>query len=185
MEKLLRRYENTLVIVGTGVIMYGIWSVAKSLFLILQDSSGIIGEFYTSLEERRMSPPEMFMVNVILYSMIGAVLAADIALRLYVGRSARDEGLGKKDKGYGYIVIAGLMTGMTLLSVVISAAGFRNGIVINDIEEFIITAIVELTSAITLIEMILSALKVKKLRKEKRMREETSAGADRTEAFGN
>ncbi len=165
--------------------MYGIWSVAKSLFLILQDNSGIIKQFYASLQERQISALDFLLVKVILYGLVGLVLAADIALRIYVGRSARSEGLEEKDKGYGYIVIAVLMTGMTLLSVVMSAAGFRNGVVIDDIEEFIITAIVELTSAVTLIEMILSALKVKKLRKEKRMRDRQSAEADRTEAFRN
>ncbi len=165
MDKLLRRNENTLVIVGTGVILYGLWSVVKTLFLALQElhrqsmDSSVLAMMQPFSPE--IAKTVFFLLGVLLLVIL---LAADILLRLYVGLSARAEGFGRKKKGYGYLVIAALMAVASVTTLVAAVISIPSSL--DTIEDKIVTIIVELTSCITMTEMIISALKVKKLRKE-------------------
>ena len=145
----LRKNQNTLAVVGLGVIAFGVWSVLK-------------GVLYAALNSDRLQNTlEGNMERVIFWLLIGIVLAIDLVFRLYVGLSAISEGKGRK-KGRGYIVLAFLMA----LS---SFALFALGIVFlrgsEALGTSIVSLVVEATSCVLLVEMALSAIKVRRLRK--------------------
>ena len=149
----LRKNQNTLVAIGWGVIAFGIWSVIKGVL-----GAALNTENMTELSRQGTPALAAFWV------MLGIALLIDLLLRMYVGRSAIREGKGEK-KRWGYIVFALLMaltsTALTAVSVYFVA---RNGT--ESVVQLAATMIVELTSVITLLELVFSAVKVRRLSRE-------------------
>lgn len=144
----LRKNQNTLVVIGLGVIAFGIWSVIKSVLLNVFSGQPLEG---ISEEETA--------VKVIFWILLVGSLAIDLRLRFYVGLSAINEGRGRK-KRKAYIVWAFFMAFMSALAVVAGLATIRYS---EAIGTMIVMIVVETTSCVLLVEMALAALKVKKL----------------------
>lgn len=145
----MRRYQNLLVVSGLGVIIFGLWSVLKTILL-----------FFLNEEELDDYPNDPFF-RVILFALVAAALLIEFLIRLFVGLSARAEGFGKK-KGYAYIVLAVLLALASLESLVLIfiEADYET------IAELVVSVIVEATSLIVTIELMVAAFTVKKLKKE-------------------
>lgn len=152
-EVKLRRYRNLLTISGLGVIAFGLWSVLKTIMIMLLRED--VREYI------RQIMPDNTTVKLVVFGMLGGVLLFDLLLRLYVGLTARSEGFGKK-KGYAYIVLAILMALGSVASIVILFSDASS----QDPLEMIVSFIVEATSLVILIELLVAAFTVKKLTKE-------------------
>ena len=148
-ERKMRRYQNLLTVSGLGVIIFGLWSVLKTILLLFM-KEGILSEI-----------PDDTFVRVMFFLILGGILLIDVLIRLYVGLSARAEGFGKK-KGYGYVVIAILMALASLTSLVLIFFDTNE----QSIWELIVSVIVEATSLVVTIELLVAAFTVKKLKKE-------------------
>ena len=144
----LRKNQNTLIVVGLGVIAFGVWSVIKSVLL-----TAFNGESLAALSEQGTAYVAAFWI------LLGISLALDLRLRFYVGLAAINEGRGRK-KRKAYIVWAFLMAFMGALTVVAGLATIGR---YEPIGTTVVTVIVEATSCVLLVEMALAALKVKKL----------------------
>lgn len=143
----LRKNQNTLVVIGWGVIAFGVWSALKVvLYSALSTDST-----RTSLNGRTEV--------VVFWILIGIVLALDLCLRLYVGLSAVKEGRGVK-KRKAYIVLAFLMAFISFMSFVLGPLALRGG---ESVGSVLVSSVVEATSCTMLVEMALSAIKVKRL----------------------
>lgn len=149
----LRRYQNLLILSGTGSIFFGFWTVIKSIMTFLTQSdlmNTIIGEdandpFYVTIGY-------VFVILILLWILM---------LRVYIGLCARSEGYGKKKRWF-YLVVAILMLAFDIYFFM----GFNfNSPVYTSVFDIIVSMIVDLTSMITLAEMIISAFIVKKLSK--------------------
>ena len=148
-ERKMRRYRNLLTVSGLGVIIFGLWSVLKTILLLFM-KEGILSEI-----------PDDTFVRVMFFLILGGILLVDVLIRLYVGLSARAEGFGKK-KGYGYVVIAILMALASLTSLVLIFFDTNE----QSLWELIVSVIVEATSLVVTIELLVAAFTVKKLKKE-------------------
>ena len=148
-ERKMRRYQNLLTVSGLGVIIFGLWSVLKTILLLFM-KEGILSEI-----------PDDTFVRVMFFLILGGILLVDVLIRLYVGLSARAEGFGKK-KGYGYVIIAILMALASLTSLVLIFFDTNE----QSIWELIVSVIVEATSLVVTIELLVAAFTVKKLKKE-------------------
>ena len=104
METELRRRRSELLTLGFGIIAFGVWSVLKTYLYTWVDPL---------IENVDVEEQYKTAATILGYVMITIVLAMDLGLRLYVGMSARAEGLGKK-KGRAYIVVAALMLLVTI-----------------------------------------------------------------------
>ncbi len=93
----LRRYRSTLRIVGTGVIAFAVWAALKPFLILLMVPTGTVDS--TLFQELPLSD------KIIAVLMILLLEALVIGFRLYLGFSARAEGLGKR-KGKVYVVLA-------------------------------------------------------------------------------
>ena len=147
----LRQNQNTLVVVGMGVIAFGIWSVVKTVMLAAFNT-----EQMTALSEQGIVFVASFWV------LLGIWLAIDLWLRLYVGLSAIHEGRGRK-KRKAYIVWAFFMALFSALGVVAGLAAIRFS---KALGTTVVSVIVEITSCVLLVEMALSAIKVKRLSRQ-------------------
>lgn len=154
-EVKLRRFENLLVLSGSGVIIFGLWSCVKAVLGMIFKTDDIVEAFGGDVFVR-------FLV-IFIYIVIGIFLLIDLGLRVFIGLSARREGLGKK-KSFVYVIFAILLTIASSYSTVDTIISeFQST---ETLLEMLVTVFVEITSLIVMIEMIVSAFVVKKLRKE-------------------
>ena len=158
-ERELRRHQNTLIIIGLGVIAFGIWSIIKMVMLLLLAPDTLF-ELMAPKTETEVSKQTMMIIVV---SLVAFFLLIDLALRLYVGRSAiREARTGKKR--ITYLIIAGLIAALNASSLstpfIYGTQYYLSGL------DMVVTFLIDLTSFIVLIELIRSGVKVRQLRKE-------------------
>ena len=169
----LRQARNTLVVVGTGIIIMSAWTVIKSFSLTLFERDNITAAIREMGEETmaEFSDKEVFAVFC---AVLCAVTLIFIGIRVYIGLSAISEGKDKKS-GSLYIPLTVVYIGITIYQIILQAMDL---LVENDdfkLEQPSAAAIlIELTSLIMLTEMIIAAVRVKKYRNETR-REEADA----------
>ena len=153
--KQLRKYQSSLMISGTGVILFGAWSIAKVILLIVYKPE-LITDALTE-------PIDAFFV-VTLVVVLALTLVPNLLLRMYVGLSAHAVARGRK-RGYAYIVIA---WGMALLPVVSTVVRlvllFQSGDLHADIvADDVIVSLVDVASTTALVEVAVSGMRIKKL----------------------
>ena len=156
METELRRRRSELLTLGYGIIAFGLWSVLKTYLYTWVDP--IIREADVTAENRTAAA-------IVAYIMITMVLAVDFGLRLYVGMSARAEGMGKK-KGRGYIVVAALMLLISVLLWFLSLGYIQSRAENDSLMDYIISMVVDLTSIAILARLVYNAVKVRQLRRQ-------------------
>ncbi len=155
MEKELRRYQSILSASGLAVIVFGVWSAAKTLILLF---SGFGPYDIRAMLEELDAPPGTLTV---LFIIIFIILNIEIFFRLFVGLSARAEAAGKK-KRVVYLVFAWIILAFSVLSII---SVFQTGFA-TDPWDAVVTLIIEATSLFALINMIVASGKVRRLRKE-------------------
>lgn len=169
----LRRDENTLTVVGSGVILFGVWTVVK---MVLQEINrfpefmaelGVdeLGFEGTGLADMGLDPK--LLATVVAFTVVIIVFLMDLALRVFVGLSARAEGRGRP-QGRLYLILAGLLlvlSGLSFVSYVITYFSHSEYVVDADA-----AILVELTSFITLLQMIISAVRVRRARRMEKER---------------
>lgn len=157
MRKRLRRNQNNLVMIGSGVILFGIWSILKALLFLMLDGSNLATEYFERLAQHGVTDRAQVIALLFL------LLLVEQAARLYVGLNARWEGFGRK-RGNLYVVVAVLMSVFHLVSVVI---GFRTGFQYFDYyPEAATSLLMDLTSLVVLLELVNSVRKVRWLSRE-------------------
>ena len=147
-----RRLQDTLIIAGYGVIAFSVWSLAKTgLFLFLADDDAI--RQYFSVDDTY--PLMMLFITTAI------IICIDVAVRAFVGLSARSEGRGKK-KNPLYLIIAifcGLLNA-------ISAIGIALGIgATTSIMDSVISVIIETTSLTALVLVVYCSISLRRLNK--------------------
>ena len=155
MRETLRRNQDTLFIIGTGVIAFGFWSVIKMC---------LISAFQT--EEALGGVPDL-SEGAATYIGTALFLAVDLCIRLYIGLSARAMGRDKK-QGSAFIVLAALFAAFSAAAIIVIAVlALKSGLVrLEDMGvDLLISLIVEFTSIATLVDLVFSAVRVKRLKK--------------------
>ena len=169
----LRRDENTLTVVGSGVILFGVWTVVK---MVLQEINRFpefmaelgadeLGFEETGLADLGLDPNLLAMA--VAFTVVIIVYLMDLGLRVFVGLSARAEGRGRP-QGRLYLILAGLLLVLSGLSFVLYVITYFSH------SEYVVDAdaaiLVELTSFITLLQMIISAVRVRRARRMEKER---------------
>ena len=95
-KKKLRKVQDTLVITGTGVCAFGIWGVISTVMYLIMNKN----ELADLIEKKDL---QHFIP--VFYAILFIAVAAIYAVYLFVGLSARSEGLKKKSR-YVYLFFA-------------------------------------------------------------------------------
>ena len=165
----LRRDENTLMVVGSGVIIFGVWSVLKVLLLETTRLPEMMEEIRLQdlgLEETGIGDLSWVVAALtMVFILIGLLL--DLSIRVFVGLSARAEGKGKK-QGRVYLVLSALLLVVSGLSFCSYIYAFSRGS--DQVMDSDAAILVELTSFVTLLQMILSAVRVRRARRAEQER---------------
>ena len=141
----IRRLENTLTTIGTGIVAMAIWQTIK---IILQLT------LLNQLEKNEETT-------------IGVIIAISITVFLgliecYIGFSARSEGKGKKKSGV-YLVWTGLY-----LTAFFAVLVYEIYLIFADYDftiSTIVIVIIDISAFVLNLEMMVSAIKVRRLRK--------------------
>ena len=155
MEKKLRRSQVTLVTLGTGVILFGVWSVVKSL---LYFRTNLFADLDTQVE------PELLPYMLATVVIVALFVLADLGIRLKIGRRARAEGMGRRQKN-GYLILAALIVLVNITGDLLGVYYIaKNGVPEQSGLDYVVSVLVDLSSTVLLAELIITALRVRKLR---------------------
>lgn len=161
MEKKLRKYQNLLVEAGTGMILFAVWGVAKvNLYLGL--SAFPMDEFHSVAMELGLNETFFLIFMVVL---VASVLILQLSIQLYIGFSAIAEGKGKR-KSWFYFVVT-LVFFVTTMQTNWQAFGVDQILAGEPITADLIMSIcVELVAAYVMLELLISGIRVKILRRK-------------------
>ena len=153
----LRRLENNLVISGTGLMAFTVWSMIRVLLFVYTYRDEVM---LLLREEGDWEGEDMPLPLLLLYF---ALIFLVVALpSLYVAKAARDEGRGRKSRRV-YIVLAMIMLIPQAFTAIYSITDI---FMAEDIFAAIVTATIDITVLSVLAETVTTAICVKKYRKE-------------------
>lgn len=168
----LRKYQNRLTVSGTAVIAFGVWGIIRAALFFLTQSVDIIKALGIEHEVKKLEGelPGVdirFISSGIFLGFVFLIMALDVLLRYYIGRSAILEGRGLKKKSIVYIVIAVIMIIILIIGFIpdsaigiqVDASGSYN--IINTA---LTTRLLDLSSLLALLETVISAIRVRQLR---------------------
>ena len=161
-----------LVISGVGVIAFGIWSIIKAVLYIALIPVEQLTETEMNAELQEMQ--ELGMTDrgtgYLIAGIILLILVVDFLVRLYIGKSAFADGRRLRRKSSAYIVMAVILSSFLFLSMISRAVslGSAHGSMWTESASFAgdVSIIIDMTSMLALIEMIIAAEMVRKLRWE-------------------
>ena len=155
----LRKYQDNLVIGGTAVIAFGLWSLIR-LILFFVINKGMLRQF---LEDFSLLEDDMATVKIITVLIFMLVV---VGLYIYVGLSARADGKEQGNKKrYGYRILIVLLVLSNLLEGVGTAADSINTGDTEAWDTMLSSGLVDLTVFILLIHLFVSSIRVGKLKK--------------------
>ena len=150
MDAKARKRETDLKSLGMGVMLFGAWTFIKLAVTFLM--YGI--QFDEVLSEEVMTAGRII---------IWVILALAFLIRLYIGISARSESDGKRKRAF-YLVLAGLVVAVDAAAIVAEIVMLFTGS--EGILSMAITVLIDATSTVILIELMVNAIAVRKLRKK-------------------
>ncbi len=157
----LRRSRDALSISGRAIVAFGLWDIARAFLSSAYGSS--LGQ---NDEEIERVFADFDIENMELLAIIALIvlvlLFLSIFLRFHVGLAAHSEARGKK-KGWGYVVLAAVMAlNNTALAIVSYTFLFVTRSYLS-LAGTLITSIIDLTSIYAYVDLIRSAITVKRL----------------------
>ena len=161
----LRRLSSRLSTIGKGVIMLCMWDVFRSVIFYI---SGITSGEVLEAASQASEGTEIQIPAAVTLIMSAVVLLIDLWIRTYAGRSAIAISRGEK-RGRGFTMCTVILILGSILIIVMWCRAFYTGLRTTDqkmLKELTFSSlIVEITSLILLIEMLISANRVRKLYK--------------------
>ena len=156
MQTELIKHRHTLAVVGMGAIAFGIWSLIKSIlyFVLVEPIFKTISSNYDDLSNSKY---EAWVLVAITFDML---------LRWKVGRKAMAVSRGEREPGVGFFILSSILLLMDMAELIMGALSIA-GIIPSDedITDQISTLLVDFTSVVMLIEMIVAAVMIRKLTK--------------------
>lgn len=149
-DKKVRRVQGLLYTSGVGIILFSIWTGLRGIESLF--------EIWNELSQEHGTELENTVINIILCLFIFAVLMFFTFMYVYIGKTAIDVSCGKQ-KGNMYIVWSVLLN---ILSWSLYISQFAHGEMFE--LKTIVYIIIDLTSNIILIEVIVFSLLLKKMR---------------------
>lgn len=149
-DKKARRLQGLLYTSGAGTILFSIWSGIRGVESLF--------EFWNELSRDHGTEPFPTTLKIFLCTVIFLTLMLITFLHLYIGKTAMDVSNGEK-RGNLYLVLAGFYN---LLSWTLYIPQFLNGELFE--AKTIIYIMIDLTSNIILIEVIIFSLLLRKMR---------------------
>ena len=172
----IRKYRDTLVTGGFALIAFGIWTLLKSIVeasaMVRAELGNISYEELTQVDAQELrAAVSSNILFIVVMSIIIVILAVDLALRAYVGLSARAVGLQKKKKngkarsGIVWLIFGVLLVALNAVSLVGSVVATGDTLKEHSILYYIVSLFVDVTSLVVTAELVLTGFRLRKLDK--------------------
>ena len=154
MKKELIRQRDILITGGTGVCLFGLWSVIRIVMSIIMNEPEA---------KEILDPTQSFLARLIAVAAIIVIAGIIIAIHLYIGLSSRAEGFRPR-KRKAYIVV-------TILFAIahIAAIGydvFKYDFVNKGYLSYIVTICMDVTLLLTLAGIVTASFRIRRLEKQ-------------------
>ena len=151
----VRKHRNSLYIMGSGLMALGIWNVARVILVVINSPQTLIEP---ELAKNISGGATIIILLLVLAVFFGALLS----VYLFVGRKAREEGLGKKQHSF-YIAVIVLLALFHCFGVIYSGAALMGMVTVSNesVMSLAVSMIVDATAAVTLGEMCYSAVMIR------------------------
>ncbi|MBR1914557.1 MAG: hypothetical protein IJ827_07020 [Lachnospiraceae bacterium] len=148
----MRRVQNNLTSIGTGVVFFAFWIVIK-----------MIGFLYLYRDDI-LNDPDIQEIGTDLYYFVFALfILFNWGVHIYIGISARAEGKGRQRK-LPYMAALTVWIFLYLVAFIFDISG---GLVSDtDLFDAIANALIDITMVIMLSELIISTVKIRALRRQ-------------------
>ena len=156
METELRRRRIELLTLGSGIIAFGVWSVLKTFLYVWV--APLTGELDVAQQYRSL-------VLAVSYGLIALIVLIDLRLRLYIGLSARKEGVGKR-VGKTYIIVAAFVLAVNIVTWIATVFVYRYQEEQQALMDYIVSLAVDLTSMALMGRLLHNAIRVRQLRRQ-------------------
>ena len=162
----LRRAQNTLIIVGTGIVMFSVWTALKSIGLVLFNRGKILLQLREMMGDSSHSLTDGIILTALI---IGVVIYVGLStgLRAFIGASAI--GVGKNKRRHAvYIPLTIILIFNSVFSILDMLDALIRGIPSDSLmgNASLAAVIIELTSMIMMIQMVSAAVKVRKIKRQ-------------------
>ena len=184
----IRKFRDTLITGGFAIIAFGIWTVIKSImeaFTILRPMLGNMSfEDLTQVQAEQLR--ELIDSNALFYTLLFFVLVfliIDLAVRVYVGLSARAIGLqkkkrnGKERSGIVWLVFGVILTAFGIYSLIVSLTQAEELLHTYSIMYFVVSLFVDVTSIFVTAELVVTGFRLRGLTKKQKSSEEVRNAA--------
>ena len=151
----LRKNQNILIIVGMGAIAFAAWDFIKMLLMVTLQSRKL-------LEIAGIEPGDPF-TDIFFFTAFILIILFLCLIRVYIGRTAIREGRDKKVRSV-YVFFAAIAAAVAGISFLWEFIGPPEPT--DNLLDVIAAAMMELTSALTMFELVIAAIRVRKVRKE-------------------
>ena len=159
---LIRKTRNILIVVGTGTIMFSVWTVVKTLSSIFLLRDEAIAAARKTVDEIGLVVPDQQLFFIALVTVLISMILF-LTVRIYIGMAAISEGRGSRRRK-GYLLLAVLMIIFNITAIVI------NFISVNPQESLgafshdtsLSSLIIELTSMVMIVEMVFAAVRLRR-----------------------
>ena len=187
----LRKHEKTLAISGFMVLMFGVWDVIRLVLEFTLNTSSAMGRVedtglisYILDLQAKFNLHELGMTILIIVTLLlaGITVIMNLAIRIIIWRAAvREARGGRPDSTYIFLSVVTVISNTVSIFVTSSKFGNYNNIDLTGTDdeifeavynyvialpEMTITLILSITSVVLFLELIMSALYVKKYRKK-------------------
>ena len=169
---LMRRSQNTLIVVGTGTILFSVWTVVKTLgsFFLLKDE--VIAVVRKTVDEAGFILSEQQLLYIVLAIML-IIMILFLTVRIYIGMAAISEGRGSRRRK-GYLILAVIMIILNIATAVInffSAKSQEYAVILSE-NTSLSSLIIEFTSMVMAVEMVFAAVRLRRARSRVSQNEE-------------
>ena len=161
MEAKIRRLENNLVTIGTGVVILSLWTLFKTILYVIV-YWGKIKDLTSTLQP---------METALVFGMVFAAVLIEFVLHSFIGLSARKEGEGKKIRPI-YLIITEIILLLYAALILIELLPLFRAEYFSLIS--VVSIVIDVTSCAFLIDMISSSVRLRKLKKQKAEKEESA-----------
>lgn len=161
MDAELRKHQHTIAAIGVGAVLFGIWSVIKTIiYAVLLTPLGDTVEQQLPEADIELKGTALLLASIAL----GLALLVDLTMRAYVGKRAWDIGNGVRQIGATFCIAVCIVALFDCIEFVTGTLS------ILDAEEIsldqLVTLLVDITSFVTMIQMLAAVYKVSKLTKK-------------------
>ncbi len=165
---LIRRSQNTLIVVGTGTILFSVWTVVKTLGTLILLKDEAVAVVRKTADENGIIISDQHLFYIVLAVTLIALLLF-LAVRTYIGLTAISEGRGLRRR-IGYLILAVIMIIFNITAVIINFVSVKSQDSIDSLAVFsndtsLSAHIIEITSIIMLVELVFSAIRIRIVRK--------------------